>query len=208
MGCNTMICSRDELFVLCCLWDCRAYLRLFLGGDPGLVFNINYCPEDCRGAILSLYSHGLIEWSVEGGEVVDIKDGLRNDAARDVSNGIVIGLTEMGGCFFEDYFDIDWGGYVSEVFIEADGGVIKASGMVVLGGIFDWIEKKGVYDFFDFTIDFGCDLIYWKKISCFNIHCFRRNSVIDGYELLREMIDVISSNFDSLIAGKIRNALK
>ena len=204
-----MIYSRDELFVLCCLWDSRAYLRLFLGGDPGLVFNINYLPHDCRGAILSLYSHGLIEWSVEGGEVLDIKDGLRNNAARDAGNGIVIGLTEMGGCFFEDYFDIDWDGYVSEVSIEADGGgLIKASGVVVLGKIFDWAEKNGVYNFFDFTVDFGCDLLYWKKISCLNIHCFRRKSVIDGYELLGEMIDVISSDFDFVIAGKIRNALK
>lgn len=94
---DAMIIQKDDLFVLCCLWDCRACLRSLYSDDPGLAFNIPYTPIDIAASIDKLNEMKMLKIS----------------RRKSMGGKNVVGLTEIGGKYFEEYFSVDWENYIS-----------------------------------------------------------------------------------------------
>ena len=53
--------SKDDLFVLCCLWDARAYRHHIASENAGGRFNISYKPLDVEGSINKLARLNLVD---------------------------------------------------------------------------------------------------------------------------------------------------
>lgn len=53
--------SKDDLFVLCCLWDARTYRHHIASENVGIRFNISYKPLDVEGSINKLARLNLID---------------------------------------------------------------------------------------------------------------------------------------------------
>ena len=83
--------SKDDLFVLCCLWDARAYRHHIASENAGIRFNISYKPLDVEGSI--------------------------NKLAKDM----IIGLTPNGGELWESRLDPCWRNYIGSDTVVVDG---------------------------------------------------------------------------------------
>lgn len=53
--------SKDDLFVLCCLWDARTYRHHIASENAGGRFNISYKPLDVEGSIYKVARLNLID---------------------------------------------------------------------------------------------------------------------------------------------------
>jgi len=176
---------KDDLFVLCSLWEVRAPLRSFFSPDPGLGFNLPYKPLDCRRSIIKLLNHGFInvnsslnDYFFKDGESLMISHDNRDQ------DEYILGLTKFGGGLWEYYLKPDWSKYVSGLdFWEGDGEayyyfIVSDKNNADL--IIDKIQKSDSHDGFYIQAKDFSHLTYWKKMSCYRIKCFGRGNGIKG----------------------------
>jgi hypothetical protein len=170
-----MIVEKDAMFVLCCLWDRRAYLRLFLSDDPAWVFNINYVPVDVRASIIKLLDQNYIEWSIDDELRGSSNNFLNNLHDDDFVRKIVIGLTEYGGGVWENHLQVKWRGYMSDLSLDSECYYVNISNFECLNVVMKWIKKNRVKDKFDIRLVKSSNLTYWKRIECFKIQFFEKD---------------------------------
>ena len=209
MGCNSVKDQLDKLFVLCCLWDSRAYIRLFLGVDSGSVFNINYEPKDCLEAIEELLDLGLLEITWENGSSVDNwRELAEKSHARDAENKLIVGLTKDGGRIWEEFFGVDWSSYVSELNSERCGEwSIKIFDLNVAERIMRWAVENDLVKYFNFRLEVTSKINYWKIGDFHEIRISKKNDYLSferGWHILYRMIENFSASFDMDISKKFR----
>lgn len=183
---------KDDLFLLCCLWDCPAPLKSLYSDNLGLAFNIPYAPGDMTFSLDRLRERKFLKiekWKSAGG--------------RDV-----VGLTKTGGEYFEDYFQINWKTYITSPQKRCFGrkfGVNVANEEMVekLRG---WLSHRIGDKIFRADIEHATKLTYWKRVDCLRVVFSFDLTYPD--EMVYEMFDVNYAEFDSQLAKKFKSTFK
>lgn len=112
--------SKDDLFVLCCLWDARAYRHHIASENAGVRFNISYKPLGVEGSINKLARLNLIDARRFAGESGK-HDAIPFLRAPGKSEDMIIGLTPNGGKLWESRLDPCWRDYIGSDTVVVDG---------------------------------------------------------------------------------------
>lgn len=185
---NAMIIQKDDLFVLCCLWDCRACLRSLYSDDPGLAFNIPYTPIDIAASIDKLNEMKMLKIS----------------RRKSMGGQNVVGLTEIGGKYFEEYFSVDWENYISTLQKRCFGKIfavnVRSEEMIEKSR--NWLCGNVGRDVFRLTAERSTQLLYWKKMDCFRL-LIKFNPRVPE-EVIYKMINMNYFDFDRQLARKFK----
>ena len=183
--------SKDDLFVLCCLWDARAYRHHIASENAGIRFNISYKPLDVEGSINKLARLNLIDahrFSGESGK----HDAIPFLRAPGKSGDMIIGLTPNGGKLWESRLDPCWRDYI--------GSDTAVSERDHAGGLrAEIIEAENI--------------IYWKEGQGYAaIFMSQSGTPIDisgaqWHEILYGSLDAASCKFHSDLSNKIHHLL-
>ena len=112
--------SKDDLFVLCCLWDARTYRHHIASENVGIRFNISYKPLDVEGSINKLARLNLIDARRFVGESGK-HDAFPFLRAPGKNEDMIIGLTPNGGELWESRLDPCWRDYIGSDTVVVDG---------------------------------------------------------------------------------------
>ena len=183
-SCDVMNIQKDDLFVLCCLWDCRAYLRSLYSDDPGLAFNIPYTPIDIYASIDKLNEMKVLKIS----------------RRKSMGGQNVVGLTEIGREYFEEYFSVDWKNYISTLQKRCFGKIfaVNVCSEEMIEKSRNWLCGNVGRDVFRLTVERSTQLLYWKKMDCFRVLIKFNPGVPE--EIIYKMIDMNYSDFDRQLA--------
>ena len=196
--------NKDDLFVLCCLWENRAYLRSIILKNAAAGFNISYKLINVYHSLEKLMDHGLLNFMPAPSK----SGGNENN---------LVGLTCNGGRLWEACIHPIWHNYIYGFDIielggreycylgSFDDGILKSLAMKVVKSM-----QKDVM-----RIDIGSmkNIIYWKEEGGYAAIFMKNNGdpidICDIYKYrnIYDILDAEYGKFYSDLSGKISEAL-
>ena len=207
--------SKDDLFVLCCLWDARAYRHHIASENTGVRFNISYKPLDVESSINKLARLNLIDARRFAGESGkhDAFPFLRTPGKNE---DMIIGLTPNGGELWESRLDPCWRDYIGSDTVVVDGNdycSIHSFDRSVLQSLLDGISELDHAGGLRAEIIEAENIIYWKEGQGYAaIFMSQSGTPIDisgaqWHEIVYGSLDAASCKFHSDLSNKIHHLL-
>lgn len=207
--------SKDDLFVLCCLWDARAYRHHIASENAGVRFNISYKPLDVESSINKLARLNLIDARRFAGESGK-HDAIPFLRALGKSEDMIIGLTPNGGKLWESRLDPCWRDYIGSDTVVVDGNDycnIHSFDRSVLQSLLDGISELDRAGGLRAEIIEAENIIYWKEGQGYAaIFMSQGGTSIDisgaqWHEIVYGSLDAASCKFHSDLSNKIHHLL-
>lgn len=207
--------SKDDLFVLCCLWDARAYRHHIASENAGIRFNISYKPLDAEGSINKLARLNLIDARRFAGESGK-HDAFPFLRAPGKNEDMIIGLTPNGGKLWESRLDPCWRDYIGSDTAVVDGNdycSIHSFDRSVLQSLLDGISERDHAGGLRAEIIEAENIIYWKEGQGYAaIFMSQSGTPIDisgaqWHEIVYGSLDAARCKFNADLSFKIQSLL-